>query len=83
MSVKKAKKIYDKWSMIDSNDDLRRNKLTLEEYHVLTDILRELLHDKKPQTLCFYGGIAAWCRKQGMTVIDPHGYELNYTISLP
>lgn len=82
MDIKKVKKIYDKWHMIDNTADLRRNKLTLIEYHTLTEILRDLLQEKKSETYCFMDGVAAWCKRQGMTVIEPHGYEVNYKISL-
>lgn len=90
-SVKKMKamtKAYNVWQTIENAVDLRKNKLTLNEYQVLTDILRELSAMESDGVYTFFAGVAEWCRKHGLVVIDPDGEseddikKVNYWIGL-
>ena len=69
--MKAMTKAYKAWQTIDNNADLRKNKLTLTEYHVLTDILRKLSTMESNGIYTFWSGVAEWCRKHGLVVTEP------------
>lgn len=90
-NVKKMKamtKVYNAWQTIENAADLRKNKLTLNEYHVLTDILRKLSTMESNGVYTFLSGVAEWCRKHGLVVIEPDAESddniksVNYWIGL-
>lgn len=57
-------KAYSNWRSIEDDRDLRRNKLTLAEYNMLTEILKSLsdISDKVEETIS--ESVANWCRKR-------------------
>ena len=69
--MKSMTKAYKAWQKIDNNADLRKNKLTLTEYHVLTDILRKLSTMESNGIYTLWSGVAEWCRKHGLVVTEP------------
>ena len=74
-------KAYDKWRMIEDENDLKKNRLTLTEYHAVADILKALsgIDDSRYET--FMAGVANWFEKNGFNVcIDSN--NCNYVISI-
>lgn len=71
---------YSDYYAIENMNDLRKNRLTLAEYHALTDILKELssITDGKI-VYTFMDRVAMWLLNHGFTVIE-HG--INYAISI-
>ena len=78
--MKNIKTVLRKYFDIETAQDLKKNKLTLSEHYELYDVLREVSERKEAK--CFMNGVAAWCRRNGLTVVDPHDHEINYTISI-
>ena len=68
--------------------DWRKDNLSLNEYRVLTDRLRDLSSMESDGVYTFFAGVAEWCRKHGLVVIDPDGEseddikKVNYRIGL-
>lgn len=77
----KFKKAYKAWQKIDTAADLKKNKLTLAEYHILTDILRELSKLNGKTAYTFSDGVANWLKKHGFTV-NMDNNKINYLISI-
>ena len=81
-NVKKMKvmtKAYEAWRTIENDVDLRKNKLTLNEYQVLTDVLKKLSTMESDGEYTLLAGVANWCKKHGLFV-KPDG--INYKIGL-
>lgn len=74
-------KAYDKYRVIDDENDLKKNRLTLTEYHAVADILKALsgIDDSRCET--FMAGVANWFKANGFNVcIDSN--NCNYVISI-
>ena len=71
---------YSDYYAIENMNDLQNNRLTLAEYHVLSDVLKELstITDGKI-VYTFMDRVAMWLLNHGFTVIE-HG--INYAISI-
>lgn len=86
LSRKTQQRIYNKFNMIETAEDLRKNHLTLHDYNVLLSVLNAVLNSESHRTYTINSSVAEWCRKAGLTVIDPHGEDytecVNYNISL-
>lgn len=74
----KLKTVIKKYFYIEYEKDLKRNKLTLCDHEMLYYVLKDLSAGKSSQ--CISQRVAEWCKRNGLTVIDPHDYEVNYTI---
>lgn len=77
----KFKKAYKAWQKIDTAADLKKNKLTLAEYHTLTDVLRELSKLNGKIAYTYSDGVANWLKKHGFTV-NMDDNKINYLISI-
>lgn len=74
--MNKSKKIktftaaYSKYIDIQDDRDLRKNHITLCEYHVIFDILKELsdITEKKAETIS--EGVANWFKRNGFAVAE-------------
>lgn len=74
---------YSKFTDISDDRDLKRNNLTLSDYHTVYDILKLLSGCRKgEQAKTFCPAPARWFEKNGFTVKEPNGNEVNYIISL-
>lgn len=84
-TTKRINKAYTKYRTIDTVADLKRNKLTLDEYKTLTSVLDTICNRKSDGVWTFKDGVADWCRRNGLIVTDPHGDDrtacVNYWIS--
>lgn len=87
---KKTKRIYlkvkEKFSAIESDQDLNKHKLTHMEYYSLAEVLNKVFQNPETGVYCMHGSVAEWCRKAGLKVVDPHDGDyhtcVNYTISV-
>lgn len=86
LSRKTQQRIYDKFYSIDTAEDLRRNHLTLHDCNVLCSVLNDVFNGQFHSVYTVNSSVAIWCRKAGLTVIDPHGEDytecVNYNINL-
>ena len=86
LNRKTQQRIYNKFNMIETAEDLRKNHLTLHDYNVLLSVLSAVLNSEPHSTYTINSSVAEWCRKAGLTVIDPHGGDytgcVNYNINL-
>lgn len=75
----KAEKLFEKWATIGTSDELKRNKLTLCQYHSLPCMLHEIAQSGKTRTCSF--DIAEWFIKRGCKVtLDEHNINFEITI---
>lgn len=86
LSRKTQQRIYDKFRMINTAEDLRKNHLTLYDYNVLLSVLNAVFNGESRSTYTINSSVAEWCRKAGLTVVDPHGDDytecVNYSVSI-
>lgn len=75
----KAVKLFEKWADIGTADELKRNKLTLCQYHSLPGMLHEIAQSGKTRTFVF--DIAEWFRKRGCKV-TPDEHNINFEITI-
>lgn len=84
--VKILNKAYTEFQSIENEKDLKKNGLTLNDYHILFDVLQEL--NKCDSVWCLSENVADWCKKQGLFVTPPissaeSSYScVNYSISI-
>lgn len=79
MSKTKFTKACTRYNAIESDRDLRKEKLSLVDYHVIGDGLRTLPITKK--YLLISTCAANWFKRNGFTVsLDQHG--VNYIVSM-
>lgn len=71
---------YSRFMNIEDDKNLRREKLTLNEYHDVFDLLKEM-SDMKTTAVTFQSGVANWFKRNGFSVTLDDG--VNYTIALP
>lgn len=69
-------KVFLAWHKIGNPEDMRRAKLSSNDYLTLTDCLKELF--AKGETQTFIKSVADWCLKQKLNVSLNDG--INYTI---
>jgi hypothetical protein len=69
-------KVFYAWNKIGNAEDMRRAKLSSNDYLILTDCLKELF--AKGETQTFIKSVADWCLKQKLNVSLSDG--INYTI---
>lgn len=74
--VTTKEKVFLAWHKIDNAEDMRRAKLSSNDYLTLTDCLKELF--AKGETQTFIKSVADWCTKQKLNVYLNDG--INYTI---
>lgn len=86
LNRKTQQRIYNKFNMIETAEDMRKNHITLHDYNVLLSVLNAVFNSEPHSTYTINSSVAEWCRKAGLTVIDPHGEDytecVNYNISL-
>lgn len=75
----KVEKIFKKYAEIETATDLKRNKLSLNNYHTIPHLLHEIAQTGKTRT--FITDIAEWFRKNGCT-INPGEHGVNFEITL-
>ena len=69
------KGIIDGLNQIDSPVALRKNRLSLSDYHALRDALHSAMTTGKTETLL--QNVAAWCGKHGFTVTNTiNGFKI-------
>lgn len=56
-------KLYAQWNKIDDYKSLSHNKLTLTEYYILTDCMRELY--KSGATSTYMTAVVDWFKRNG------------------
>jgi len=84
--VKILNKAYTEFQSIENKKDLKKNGLTLSDYHKLFDVLQEL--NKCDSVWCLSENVADWCKKQGLFVTPPISSAeslyscVNYSISI-
>ena len=84
--VKILNKAYTEFQSIENKKDLKKNGLTLNDYHILFDVLQEL--NKCDSVWCLSENVADWCKKQGLFVTPPFSSAessyscVNYSISI-
>lgn len=69
-------KVFYAWNKIGNAEDMKRAKLSSNDYLTLTDCLKELF--AKGETQTFVKSVADWCLKQKLNVTLSDG--INYTI---
>ena len=86
LSRKAQQRIYNKFRMMDTAEDLRKNHLTLHDYNVLLSVLNDVFNGDTHSTYTINSSVAEWCRKAGLTVTNPHGEDytecVNYNINI-
>lgn len=79
-------KTQEKFCSIENTDDLRKNKLTLAEYHMLENVLNNMFSSPEKRTYCFNSSVAEWCKRTGLKVIASHPDTeqacVNYIVSV-
>lgn len=69
-------KVFLAWHKLNNAEDLKRAKLSPNDYLTLTDCLKELF--AKGETRTFLKNVADWCSKQKLNVSLNDG--INYII---
>ena len=72
---------YDKWRVIENDADLRKEKLTLFDYGIVSDCLKRLSTIKGEKYLTICSSVAEWFKRNGFNV-SLDGNKINYVISL-
>jgi hypothetical protein len=66
------KKIINKFKEITTEKDLRKNKLSLSDYHALTVILQNIVDTGSSATIL--ENVANWCKQNGLKVQEKSIY---------
>ena len=72
---------YKKYKDIEDMKDLRKEKLTLDEYDTVFDLLKQM-SDLKSKGYTFKTGVAEWL-KRNKFIVTMDSNNVNYIISLP
>ncbi len=72
-------KAYDKYRIIEDEADLRKNGLSLSDYYIVGDCLKELSDIEDKSFVTFIESVARWFESNGFTV---NKQVVNYEISL-
>ena len=72
---------YKKYKDIEDMSDLRKEKLTLDEYDTVFDLLKQM-SDLKSKGYTFKTGVAEWFKKNKF-IVTMDSDNVNYIISLP
>lgn len=72
---------YKKYKDIEDMNDLRKEKLTLDEYDTVFDLLKQM-SDLKSKGYTFKTGVAEWFKRKKF-IVTMDNNNVNYIISLP
>ena len=75
-------KAYRDYKTIQDDEDLRKNQLTLHEYHILQNVLSDLSAIKDKVVYCISEKVAKWCERHDFKVESPYDNQVNYKIYL-
>lgn len=83
--VKKARAFasaYAVFQSIENDNDLKKNNISLSDYYIIGDLLKEFSTLPDYWLLCTFSAVAAWFKNNGLRVKYPDRENINYRISL-
>lgn len=81
--AKKARiftRAYSDYMIIENDQDLKKNKITLAEHAIIFDLLKEFSTLPDYWLLTSFSGVAAWFKNKGFSVRYPDRENINYSI---
>lgn len=72
-----SSRVHRVFSDMQTAADLKRNKLALYEYHMLPELLHNVINKKQTEQTII-SGVAEWCKRNGLTVKEEGiGWEIS------